>query len=375
MKKGYRRLLIFNIIVIIVLFLNSFVWNILSRYIMNIFFVGLLVLFRVFFGFEKDRHRYIKDILMEVFIFLMLYFMLYYLLGIIVSFSRVGNYYNLRGLIEFIIPTILLVIFREFLRYQVLTKASGSKIVTVVSIVMFIFLDISSAIYYGNFKSNYSTFMFIALVLLPSISNNIAYSYVSLRVGYKPVMFYALVMSLYSYLIPIIPNPTNYLKSVINLMVPMLLMWRVNEFFKKDRDQEVERDYGRRYYGFLIIPFITIVILVYFTSGYFHYWAIAVASGSMSPAIKKGDVVIVENIKDNYKEIEKGDVLVFRYDGVVVIHRIVNVIKDRGKYYFYTKGDANNNDDDFVIEEDKVIGVVKGRIPIIGGPTVWLNEL
>ena len=70
MKKGYIRLLVFEAIIALILFLNSFVWNILSRHFMNIFLLIVLILFRVFFGLEKDRHRYVKDVLMDVFIFL-----------------------------------------------------------------------------------------------------------------------------------------------------------------------------------------------------------------------------------------------------------------------------------------------------------------
>ena len=73
--------------------------------------------------------------------------------------------------------------------------------------------------------------------------------------------------------------------------------------------------------------------------------------------------------------IKKGDVLAFKYDKVTIVHRVVNIAQDQGHYYFYTKGDANNHEDNFTIEEEMIIGVVNIRIPWIGIPTVWLNEL
>ena len=54
---------------------------------------------------------------------------------------------------------------------------------------------------------------------------------------------------------------------------------------------------------------------------------------------------------------------------------MVNIIKDEDKYYFYTQGDANNNIDNFAVHENMIIGVVNLKIPYIGLPTVWLNEL
>ena len=114
--------------------------------------------------------------------------------------------------------------------------------------------------------------------------------------------------------------------------------------------------------------------MVYFSSGYFRYWAIAVATGSMHPVINKGDVVIIEKI-DNYNKLKKGDVIAFRYNNVMIVHRIVNIVEDRNDMYFYTKGDANEEDDNFAIKKNMIVGVVNTRIPFVGVPTVWLNEL
>ena len=54
MKKSYVRIFIFQMIFILLLFLNSFVWNILNNYGMIIFALIMLILFKCFFGFEKD---------------------------------------------------------------------------------------------------------------------------------------------------------------------------------------------------------------------------------------------------------------------------------------------------------------------------------
>ncbi len=376
MKKGYIRLLVFEFLICMILFLNSFVWNILSRHTMNVFLFVLIVLFGVFFGFEKDRHRYIKDILMDVFIFLVIFFILYYLFGIIISFARPGNYYNLKGVIDFIIPCALYVIFREYLRYHTMCKADGSRITTVASVIVFIWLDISTAIFYRKFGSSYNIFLFFALTLLPSVAENISFSYITLKTGYKPIMLYALVMELYYYLMPIVPNPNEYVSSIIQFLLPIILCYRIYVFFKKDRDEQLHRDYKKRHFGWLFTTCFITVVLVYFTSGYFHYWSIAVASGSMHPVIKKGDVVVIEKIDDSgYGNVGVGDVLAFRYDNVIIVHRVVNIINDKGEYYFYTKGDANALADSFVVEDDMVIGVVNAKVPFVGIPTVWLNEL
>ena len=65
---------IYQFAILLVLLLNSFVSNILSKYGLPIFLLILLVLFKILFGFERGRNRYTKDIIYEVIIFLGIFF-------------------------------------------------------------------------------------------------------------------------------------------------------------------------------------------------------------------------------------------------------------------------------------------------------------
>ena len=94
----------------------------------------------------------------------------------------------------------------------------------------------------------------------------------------------------------------------------------------------------------------------------------------MSPKIKKGDIVIVDKIKDRYQEIKEKDIIAYEYNGAIIVHRVEKIINLNGIYYFYTKGDANNSIDNYSIDQSMIIGVVRMNIPYIGWPTVWLNE-
>ena len=128
MKKGYKRLLFFIVLLILVLLVNSFLINIFSPYKMILFLLFLLLIFHLFFVIEKDNHRYLNDVIFEVFIYSISFFLLFYILGFIVGYVKTQNYYTLYGFTQFIIPTILYCILREFFRYNMLCKADGSKI-------------------------------------------------------------------------------------------------------------------------------------------------------------------------------------------------------------------------------------------------------
>lgn len=375
MKRGYKKLLLFELIIFIILILNSFVWNILSSYKIGIFLLVVSFIFKGVFGFEKDRHRYTKDIIMEVIILLISFFILYYLFGIVISFYKNDNYLTILGLTDFIMPVVFYVLVKEYLRYMVMCKAEGSKLLYVTTVLMFVLLDITSAIYFRRFGSNYGIFLFIALTLLPAISSNAVLCYFTTRVGYKPLILYSIVIGTYQYVLPILPNPNEYITSVINFILPIGLGYRLHKFLQKEHKRDITSEYRNKSIKPFIASTIIIIILVYFTSGYFRYWAVAVASGSMHPKINKGDVAIIEKIDGKYQTLKKGQVIAFKYNGVIVVHRLIDIIEDQGQYYFYTKGDANSKQDNFPVREDMIIGVVNHKIPYIGIPTVWLNEL
>ena len=374
MKKGYKRILAFDIVLIVLLLINGFSLNILSRYKMVAFLLIMLFIFWRLFGFEKDKHRYVKDIIFDISLLLLGFFIVYYLLGIIIGFTM-PNYYNINALFSFVVPIILYVILREVFRYMIMCKTDGNKLVTAISVIMFILLDITSLIYLVNFNSNIQVFKFMALTVIPAISSNIVFSYMTKKTGYKPVIFYALIIELYSFLLPIVPNPSEYLLSIIDFLLPVILGYRIYLFFKKDLDEDLRREYNKKHFLALIIPALVTIVFVYFTSGYFHYYALAIASGSMTPNINKGDVVIIEKLDGKHETLDKGIILAFKKDNRVIVHRIVKIIEEKGTYYFYTKGDANTDIDNFVIEEDMVIGTVQGKISYIGWPAVLLSGL
>ena len=241
--------------------------------------------------------------------------------------------------------------------------------------VLFIFIDIFRDIYYHNFDNGYDIFMFIALILFPSISNNIACTYICNKVGYKPNILWLLITDLYLYLLPIIPNPNDYLLSIIRVVFPLVIMYKIYLFYVKVDDKHIDREYKKDNIFPLLGSSLLVIVIVYLSSGYFRYSLLAIASGSMSPVIDKGDVVLIEKINNYNKDLKIGNIIAYKYSGVVVVHRIVNIIDDDGKKYIYTKGDANNGEDSWVVSEDMIVGKVNFNIPYVGLPTIWLNGL
>ena len=346
----------------------------MGYYNLIIFLVISLIIFKKFFGFEKDRHRYVKDIIYEIIIFLIIFFILFYIAGIITGFAKTENYYTVYGVFNFILPLILSIILREILRYMMLKKIEGSKLLQITTYLLFVFLEVTTIVYYSDFKSGYETFSFVALTLLPAIVNNIVFNYISYKVGYKPVIIYSLVMALYMYLLPIVPDPNEYIMSIIRIVIPLIFLNKIYNLFQKEKDEDIETNYNKKSSWYLLMPIVITAILVYFTSGYFRFFAVAIASDSMNPVISKGDVVVIDSKSDKSK-LKEGDVIAYRHEDVIVVHRLIQILELNDGNYYYTKGDSNYSKDNYVITEDMILGVVNYRVPYIGLPTVWLNQL
>lgn len=99
----------------------------------------------------------------------------------------------------------------------------------------------------------------------------------------------------------------------------------------------------------------------------FGYRMYEVLSGSMTPALRTGELALVQITPP--QDIAVGDIVTYAVspDGTTVVtHRVVDKTTDsEGQTVFSTKGDAADTVDTNV-PAAAVIGVVRGHIPIIG---------
>ena len=94
------------------------------------------------------------------------------------------------------------------------------------------------------------------------------------------------------------------------------------------------------------------------------YQCYTVISGSMEPAYSLGDLLYVK--KTDVNTIKVGDPITFvlNEDLVVATHRVVRI--DYENQRFYTKGDANDIEDQSPVHFNNVIGVPRFAIPKLG---------
>jgi signal peptidase len=113
----------------------------------------------------------------------------------------------------------------------------------------------------------------------------------------------------------------------------------------------------------IVIAIIAIVFLVFYRP--VSFWGDTryepVYTGSMEPAIPVGSIVVIKPV--NPETLQTGDIICFELsEPTSITHRITN-ITDEG---FITKGDANEDPDQWTVKKENVIGKVILTIPFIG---------
>jgi signal peptidase len=112
---------------------------------------------------------------------------------------------------------------------------------------------------------------------------------------------------------------------------------------------------------FLLLAAVTLLPR---TAGW-HF--LTVLTPSMSPTLGVGAVVAVRPVDP--LSIQQGEIIVYRPPdsaGVLVTHRVVEVVGQGGRVGFRTRGDANNVADGYTVPAGSVIGRVALHIPLLG---------
>ncbi|MGN1379676.1 MAG: signal peptidase I [Bacilli bacterium] len=375
MKKILTNLKI--IIVILFLYLityNYFISLGFNSTIYNIIFWIIFLIFTYFLiGYTNNRSILKKQTIQYIIIYCIIYLLVIYFLGIITGFNYSPFLHNLKNILKNIIPLITIIICKELIRYMIIFKGRFNKKFINLVTLLFILIDIVTVISLYKFSTGLLIFSFIGEVILKSLYNNYLETIIAYNTGPIPNIVYRIILECYIYLVPIIPDLGIYLTTMVNIILPVLLVLKLNNMnlnykFISKKKVNISKKY-------ITIPIsIFLVILISLVSGLFRYKMIAVGSNSMLPTISKGDAIIYEKVS-SINELSEGDILVFKNEDILYIHRIVEISKKNKDITIYTKGDNNAMNDEFTTSKDEVIGVVKQKIKYIGYPTIWLSEL
>lgn len=313
-------------------------------------------------------HR--RTVLLLMVVIAALFVMLNYLTGISYGFSYSEYPLSLQSFVGIILPIVIIVIAVEVMRGIVLAGESlaASVIFYFASVVadVMIFSGVVGILSFNKFMD------LVAQTLLPAFMANIMYSYIAKRYGAMPNVAYRLVLTLYPYVLPIIPLTPDSFVALIKLVLPIGVYLFIDLLFEKKKKRAKVR-------GRILSHVATALVMIILTgfimlvSCQFSYGLIVVATESMSGEINKGDAVLYERYDD--QNIQVGQVIVFNKGKSRIIHRVIDIKRINGEVRYYTQGDANDTPDGGYITDRDIVGLTNVKIPLVGYPTIWIRDI
>jgi len=201
--------------------------------------------------------------------------------------------------------------------------------------------------------------------ILPTLAENVMISYLAYLGGPMPALLYHGGLECFRWFCPVLPNLGWITKTFLGTVVPILSLILVQQFYlgeTRELKNDKESSFG------WIVTSITGVLLIWFAVGLFPIFPSVIVTGSMEPAIKPGDIVLVKKI--NGEDVKINDVIVYRSGKINITHRVIKIENIEGKKY-QTQGDANGVPDADLVLPEQVRGKVIGVIPKAG----WLTLL
>lgn len=378
MNKRIYKISTILVLVVIYSLLYKFIifdnYKMYAEYITSAFSAFIVFLSYMFFGYQKDKPTELKKTIITIEIVILLaFFSIYYGAGLFLGYLESPYALNITSIIGNILPITITLTSIEILRYIVINSDRDNKVLRTILMISLCIFEITIMVT-GQYLGSYEElFKVTSQIIIPIIAKNYTFTYLDRFVGLKPSLLFRLILDLYIFLVPIVPDIGDYFNSVVKIGLPMLLLvfsYRAID----DAINGVEYDFKKNMLRKNDIPVIVLLLLIScLISGKFNYFLIGIGSESMSPAIHKGDAVLISKHKKD--TLKKGEIIAYKSNGIVIIHRIVKVEKKKNKIYYIVQGDANNTPDNDPLAHKDVIGVVKLKIPVIGYPSVILSEL
>ena len=370
MNNDKKKLLIISSVIFAIL-LALFLFGADSSKIISAIVIAPLAVF-TFFAIKKRGSLSInkREVLMLMTILAVIYVAFKEMSGIYFGFYKNPYFVNAETLIKVLIPTTVIIVATEVIRYVMV--AQKNKVATVVTYLSCVLAEV---LIYSNVAGiiSFNRFMdLVGLTLFPAISANVFYHYISKNYGMIPNIVFRLITTLYIYFIPLTAGMEDALDSCIRIILPIALLAFVSAMFSKKQKSAIKK--GKKLGAVsTVLTFIFVISVAMLISCQFRFGALVIATESMTGEINKGDMIIYERYEN--QNIKEGQVIVFKKNDSLIVHRVVRIENINGEVRYFTRGDANPSDDEGYRIDSEIVGLTDIKVAYIGYPTLWLREL
>lgn len=377
-------LLIFCLVIVIYLIINLVLPFLFSDYIATYFLQPLLWLSLTLFiycfmakckGLSKARRRSTLVKLALGLAFFQIYLKL--VAGALDKFSKNPNSFTPTGVLINVIFVSTWLIGTETSRAW-LTNRLARKPSTIIPVLI--------ALFYTMFELPLNQIpslddiegitKFLGSSLLPLSMENLLITFLAMWGGVVPALVYHGIIEAFEWFSPLLPNLNWAMKALTGTVIPLAGITILQEYYAHKLSNKIKksRRASRGLFSWSILG-ICAVIMLWFTFGVFPIFPTVIFSGSMSPGIQVGDIVITAKV--NHDLLKVGDIVNYRTKDmdVPIVHRIIEERQEEGKKFFITKGDANSLPDKDPVDPRQVNGKVIFVIPRIGWVSIFIKNV
>lgn len=306
----------------------------------------------------------------------LVYIILYFLSGLVIGYSNSPINHNLTGIINNIFTIFMVAVIQETVRSKyinALTDHNFSFSIIFITIV-FVILNIKIDNFIQAFTGVGAFMAFLCKYFVPELVSSVFFTYLAYREGLISVLLYKIPFLLIYFFTPILPSNNYAVLCIITSIIPLIMYLKIEKsYFTNFKNVVVNivKNEALEIFKIFIFIFAAIFVIIY-SRGEFKISSLAIVSKSMEPIIHIGDAVVYKKTDTN--KIITGDIIVYKLDNIMVVHRVSEIKYDSNTgIIFITKGDNNRSEDIKHVEQDQIKGKVIAIIPKIGYPTVWVK--
>jgi signal peptidase len=214
---------------------------------------------------------------------------------------------------------------------------------------------------------------FSASVFLPALAESLFATYLTFLSNPISAITYRGILQGFEWLSPILPNLSWSVNALIGVMIPTVGFLTIHQstipryIRKHGRLVKVKKSSTL---GWIAVAMIS-VLAIWGSTGMLGFRPSIISSGSMTPTLQVGDVIITVEASPN--DIKIGDIIQYSGENEIIAHRVVDIQQEGGIQYFITKGDDNNAPDPEPVSPSQVIGKTVFTIPKLGWVSIAIK--
>jgi signal peptidase len=297
--------------------------------------------------------------------------------GIIDGFGRSPYDHSAIGIIVNIFTVGSMLIGRESARNCIVNNLAEEESFLIFVPISFVMAVISFKIdRFICLKDLKSIVQFTAQYIAPEFLQNLMATYLAFLGGWLPAFIYMGTMQAFHWFSPVLPDAKWITAALTGILCPAFSLPAMQGIFLKDTKALRGADRRKEGLGGWIVTSLVSIAIIWFSVGMFPIYPSVVATGSMKPMIKPGDMILVEKItdKEDVGKLKVGDVIQFKKYSYMVSHRIIEVVEEEGVKLYRTKGDNNSGPDVDLVKPEDLRGRIRFVVPKIGLPTLIIKR-